>query len=164
MTTDFMGQEIWRDGSGDDHESEQTVGVVPDDRRGELPFFLRRPRFRGIARWTIASRARFCVSGSTCIASPQLQPRAVRPQPGSAIAKLSIPRLDTQLFVVEGDDDAELRRGPGHLAGTAMPGTDGNCVIAGHRDTHFRVLKDIRKGDLIVLDTGGAALQLPGAA
>jgi sortase A len=27
-------------------------------------------------------------------------------------------------------------------------------VIAGHRDTHFRVLKDIRKGDEINLDTG----------
>ena len=47
----------------------------------------------------------------------------------------------------------ELRRGPGHLAGTAMPGANGNCVIAGHRDTHFRVLKDIREGDDIVLQT-----------
>ena len=35
-----------------------------------------------------------------------------------------------------------------------MPGQDGNCIIAGHRDTHFRVLKDIRKGDEIVLQTG----------
>ena len=34
-----------------------------------------------------------------------------------------------------------------------MPGARGNCVIAGHRDTHFRVLKDIRKGDDIVLET-----------
>ncbi len=34
-----------------------------------------------------------------------------------------------------------------------MPGEDGNCLIAGHRDTHFRVLKDIRKGDEILLQT-----------
>jgi sortase A len=73
--------------------------------------------------------------------------------PGDAVAKLSIPRLDTELYVVEGDHAAELRRGPGHVAGTAMPGQDGNCIIAGHRDTHFRVLKDIRKGDEIVLQT-----------
>jgi len=74
---------------------------------------------------------------------------------GDALAKLSIPRLHTQLFVVEGDGSAQLRRGPGHVAGTVMPGQEGNCIIAGHRDTHFRVLKDIRKGDEIVLQTRG---------
>jgi sortase A len=72
---------------------------------------------------------------------------------GDTLAKLSIPRLDTQLYVVEGDGAKELRRGPGHLVGTAMPGADGNCVIAGHRDTHFRVLKDIKEGDDILLQT-----------
>lgn len=72
---------------------------------------------------------------------------------GDTLAKLKIPRLGAELYVVEGDDAKELRRGPGHLAGTAMPGGDGNCVIAGHRDTHFRVLKDIREGDDIVLET-----------
>lgn len=74
---------------------------------------------------------------------------------GDAIAKLMIPRLNTELYVVEGDGGTELRRGPGHVEGSAMPGQDGNCIIAGHRDTHFRVLKDIRKGDEIVLQTGG---------
>jgi sortase A len=84
---------------------------------------------------------------------PQLMPQPM-PQLGDAVAKLIIPRLDTELYVVEGDGDGELRRGPGHMAGTPMPGQDGNCIIAGHRDTHFRVLKDIRKGDAIVLETG----------
>jgi len=72
---------------------------------------------------------------------------------GDTLAKLKIPRLGTELYVVEGDGAPELRRGPGHLAGSAMPGGDGNCIIAGHRDTHFRVLKDIREGDDIVLET-----------
>jgi sortase A len=72
---------------------------------------------------------------------------------GDTVAKLKIPRLDAELYVIEGDGPRELRRGPGHLAGTALPGEDGNCVIAGHRDTHFRVLKDIREGDDIVLQT-----------
>ena len=75
------------------------------------------------------------------------------PQYGEALAKLLIPRLDTELYVVEGDGARELRRGPGHLHGSAMPGAAGNCIIAGHRDTHFRVLKDLRKGDDIVLQT-----------
>jgi sortase A len=72
---------------------------------------------------------------------------------GAAVAKLTIPRLDAQLYVVEGVDQADLRRGPGHMPGTALPGENGNCVVAGHRDTHFRLLKDIRKGDDIVLET-----------
>ena len=78
-------------------------------------------------------------------------PSAVRR--GDTLAKLKIPRLDAELYVIEGDGPRELRRGPGHLTGTALPGENGNCVIAGHRDTHFRVLKDIREGDDIVLQT-----------
>jgi sortase A len=72
---------------------------------------------------------------------------------GETFAKLVIPRLHAELYVVEGDGASQLRRGPGHVAGTVMPGQEGNCIIAGHRDTHFRLLKDIRKGDEIVLET-----------
>jgi len=72
---------------------------------------------------------------------------------GETVAKLIIPRLETQLFVMEGDGDSELRRGPGHLADSARPGNRGNCIIAGHRDTHFRPLKDIRTGDDILVQT-----------
>jgi sortase A len=77
----------------------------------------------------------------------------LRIQSGEAFAKLIIPRLNAELYVVEGDEASQLRRGPGHVPGTVMPGQDGNCIIAGHRDTHFRVLKDIRTGDEIVLET-----------
>ena len=72
---------------------------------------------------------------------------------GDTVAKLEIPRLSGEWYVVEGTDDRDLRLGPGHLPGTAFPGEKGNCVIAGHRDTQFRKLKDIRKGDEIVLTT-----------
>ena len=86
------------------------------------------------------------------------QPETETPRPpavslGDALAKLSIPRLNAEYYVVEGAGKKELRRGPGHLRGTAMPGTLGNCIIAGHRDTHFRVLKDLRRGDQIVVQT-----------
>ena len=39
------------------------------------------------------------------------------------------------------------------MPGSALPGKTGNCIIAGHRDTHFRMLKDLRKGDEIILQT-----------
>ena len=77
----------------------------------------------------------------------------VPPRLGQSIAKLTIPRLSADLYVVEGDGARQLRLGPGHLTGTVLPGSHGNCVIAGHRDTHFRILKDIRKGDEIVIET-----------
>ncbi|HEY1239968.1 MAG TPA: class D sortase [Bryobacteraceae bacterium] len=77
-----------------------------------------------------------------------------RVQPGDTVAKLIIPRLHVELYVVEGTDPADLRIGPGHLTGTAMPGEEGNCVIAGHRDTHFRILEQIRRGDPVILETG----------
>lgn len=90
-------------------------------------------------------------------ASPAPPPRVPEPpappSPGSAVCRLAIPRLGTHFFVVEGTDRSDLRIGPGHMQGSALPGMDGNCIIAGHRDTHFRVLKDIRKGDDIVLQT-----------
>jgi sortase A len=72
---------------------------------------------------------------------------------GDTVARLTIPRLGGEWYVVEGTEDATLRLGPGHLSGTAFPGEKGNCVIAGHRDTQFRKLKDIHKGDEIVLST-----------
>jgi sortase A len=73
--------------------------------------------------------------------------------PQGPFARLSIPRLHTDLLVVSGTGKSDLRKGPGHLRGTAFPGASGNSVIAGHRDTHFRVLKDIRVGDRIVIQT-----------
>jgi sortase A len=84
---------------------------------------------------------------------PTLAAGSVRLLPGDVFARLSIPRLHTALYVVEGTDHDELRRGPGHLEGTAMPGDGGNCVIAGHRDTHFQVLANIREGDKIEITT-----------
>ena len=87
---------------------------------------------------------------------PVGRPKAPAPErfiPGETIAKLIIPRLDAEIFIVEGDGEEELRRGPGHLSDSARPGGPGNCVIAGHRDTHFRVLKDIKKGDDILIET-----------
>ncbi len=89
--------------------------------------------------------------------SAHLRPATIR-QPtryakGDSIARLSIPRLSATLYVLEGTEDKDLKRGPGHLQGTVMPGSEGNCVIAGHRDTHFRVLKNISRGDEIVVQS-----------
>ncbi|MCL4401636.1 MAG: class D sortase [Acidobacteria bacterium] len=90
-------------------------------------------------------------SGGNPASEQQAVPDQAVPDLGPAFARLSIPRLSASWFVFQGTNTKELRLGPGHMEGTALPGAPGNCVIAGHRDTHFRVLKDVRKGDEIVV-------------
>jgi sortase A len=69
------------------------------------------------------------------------------------LAMLSIQRLKLKVPVFEGTEESELNRGAGRIIDTAMPGTDGNIGIAGHRDGFFRCLKDIQIGDLVELAT-----------
>jgi sortase A len=69
------------------------------------------------------------------------------------LALLRIPRLRLEVPVLEGTDDLTLNRGIGHIAGTSLPGQEGNIGIAGHRDGFFRVLKDVAPGDEIELVT-----------
>jgi sortase A len=76
-----------------------------------------------------------------------------RPVRGERLAMLNIPRLGVSLVVLEGADDGTLKKGPGHIEETAYPGELGNVAIAGHRDTHFRPLRNIRLNDEITLNT-----------
>jgi LPXTG-site transpeptidase (sortase) family protein len=72
---------------------------------------------------------------------------------GAPIGELSIPRLGLVTMVLHGSDEGTLRRGPGHVEHTALPGEPGNVAIAGHRDSFFRPLRRVRTGDDIYLDT-----------
>jgi sortase A len=86
----------------------------------------------------------------------QPAPKAIhRVGKGETFARLSIPRLDSHWIVFEGADKSELRMGPGHLIQTALPGSRGNCVIAGHRDTQFRVLQKVKIGEDISVEIEG---------
>ncbi len=85
---------------------------------------------------------------------PPPAPVPLHPARGAAIAQLSIPRLGLSTVVVEGSGESELALGPGHIEGTALPGAGGNVGVAGHRDTFFRPLRQIRKNDAITLAIG----------
>jgi sortase A len=74
---------------------------------------------------------------------------------GGSIGEIRIPRLGLAAMVAQGDSASVLQRAVGHLAGTALPGEPGNVVLAGHRDTFFRPLKQVRVGDVISLTTRG---------
>ena len=63
------------------------------------------------------------------------------------LAKLTFGRGSAELIVLEGSSGRNLAFGPVHDPASVLPGKPGNSVIAGHRDTHFRVLKDLKSGD-----------------
>jgi len=88
-------------------------------------------------------------------------PPAVRPtvRRGEVLGELKIPRLNLSVMVFEGADSAILKIGAGHIPGTALRAGNGNIGIAAHRDTYFRPLRDIHKGDVIMLRTPSGASQ-----
>ena len=65
---------------------------------------------------------------------------------------VKLPRTGAADNVVEGVEPGDLALGAGHLPGSALPGEDGNCVIAGDRTgqlmSHLNLLEE---GDTILL-------------
>jgi len=74
-------------------------------------------------------------------------------QSSGPVGRLTIPRLKLRAIVREGVGEDTLSLALGHIPDTAMPGQMGNVGVAGHRDTIFRSLRDIRRNDLIVFET-----------
>lgn len=72
---------------------------------------------------------------------------------GDLVGRIKIPRVGVSAIVLHGVGKKTLRRGVGHIPGTALPEHDGNVGLAGHRDSFFRGLKDIRTDDTIELTT-----------
>jgi sortase A len=72
---------------------------------------------------------------------------------GSIVGRLEIPRLGTSVVVFEGTDAGTLDLGAGHWTGSPLPGEDGNVVMAAHRDTFFRSLRNIRNHDAVDVAT-----------
>jgi sortase A len=84
-------------------------------------------------------------------------PQAIQPKPvikpGDVLGRLDIPRLGLSVAVLQGTRSRILKLGAGHIQNTPFPGEAGNSGIAGHRDTFFRALKDVRKDDEIEFQT-----------
>jgi sortase A len=69
------------------------------------------------------------------------------------VGRIEIPRLGISAIIAEGIDPRTLRRAVGHVPSTALPGEEGNVVLAGHRDSFFHALKDVRSGDQVKITT-----------
>ena len=126
----------------------------------------------GVYVWSIADAAWYQTSQTAVFreatvpaAVPEVSPVAVRgaarPAKGDprAWGRLEIPKVNLAVVVREGIDSRTLRRAVGHVPGTALPGDAGNVVIAGHRDTFFRDLRRVERGDELRLTTAAGAFR-----
>jgi sortase A len=87
---------------------------------------------------------------ATKAAAPD-RPAPARPSEGDALGIVEVPSVGISVVFLEGVSDQTLLTGPGHLPWTALPGSADVSVLAGHRDMHFRNLKDVSIGSRIVL-------------
>ncbi len=98
-----------------------------------------------LAQWLIADAWRQSLETGTL----------VKPWPWAdtwPVARLRLPRGD-DLFVLAGAAGNSLAFGPGHESASALPGQPGVSVIGGHRDTHFRALKDLQLQESITVQS-----------
>ncbi len=108
-----------------------------------------------VARLDQASqnRALESIRGESESTKPAPPPKPAPLQPRALVGRLEVPRLGMKTIVREGVDSGTLRRAVGHVPESALPGQPGNAALAGHRDTFFRPLKNIRKDDRIKVTT-----------
>ena len=72
---------------------------------------------------------------------------------GPVSGVLHIPSLKLKVPIYPDESDLHLNRGVGLVSGSGSPDQGGNAAIAGHRDGYFRVLKDIKRGEVIEIQT-----------
>ena len=70
--------------------------------------------------------------------------------------KILIPKIELEYIVYEGTDTVTLKKGPGHMIPTPLPGEEGRCTLSGHRTTYgspFNRVDELEEGDIIYLET-----------
>ena len=80
---------------------------------------------------------------------------AVKPWPWAdtwPVARLVAPAQRAEFLVLAGASGRTIAFGPGHVDGTPLPGTAGNSVIGGHRDTHLAFLRHVKRGETITVE------------
>lgn len=81
----------------------------------------------------------------------------IKPYPKPRVlGRIYISDIDVDLILVEGAGSKELKWGAGHISGTSLPGEDGNCAIAAHRNytfgSYFSRLDELSTGSSVVVD------------
>src|SRR5690606_21759047 len=75
-------------------------------------------------------------AASEVVAPSQPLVMETAPVQGVPIGRIIIPTAEVDNILVEGVDPRDLKKGPGHMPWTPLPGQPGNSVISGHRTTY----------------------------
>jgi sortase A len=151
----FIGYELW------------FTGIYTRHAQHTLTSQLEKSWSSGPAVAPVASGPATSSPAPSSATSPVASPTASAPAdtspvvPGDAVGIIRIPRLGLSYSyaIVEGTTTADLKKGPGHYSGTALPGQIGNLVISGHRTTYlapFNGLAELQPGDAIIIETKDA--------
>ncbi|MGH9054023.1 MAG: sortase [Acidimicrobiia bacterium] len=107
------------------------------------------PTMAGSPETTVPPQEPLAVPGVELLAEPA-------PLEGAPLGHLIIPEAGVDHVMVEGVGGADLRKGPGHMPWTPLPGQPGNAVVSGHRTTYgapFWDLNLLEPGDDIFVET-----------
>lgn len=97
-------------------------------------------------------------------------PKEFDPGPSDPVFRLRIPKMDLNMIVVEGVEEEQLEKGPGHYPQCdddfspphctdfreSFPGGKGRVIVSGHRTTYaapFWDLNELKKGDEVIAET-----------
>ena len=75
------------------------------------------------------------------------------------IGTITLPSLEQSWPIFEGTDDPELARGVGHYLNSVLPGESDHAVLAGHRETVFNRLGELKIGEKINISTSAGVFQ-----
>lgn len=98
------------------------------------------------------------------IEAEQLYQKQLALNPDGVMARLRVPSINVDLPVLHGTSDEVLKRGVGHLFGTALPvgGQGTHTVLTGHAGipeaTLFTHLEDVVLGDSVDVEVYGEVL------
>jgi sortase A len=122
-------------------------------------FVMKRKEVDVLASWDDQILDLQSTTATTEDSDPELKKESIDVDTSQKVPfKISIPDIGSEWVVNEGTDTATLKEGPGHLIGSALPGEDGKCVVAGHRTTYgapFNRVDELEKGDQILIETLG---------
>ncbi|TYS18129.1 class D sortase [Rossellomorea vietnamensis] len=71
---------------------------------------------------------------------------------GDVVGILNIPALNRELPIIEGTDEEELEKGVGHYSSTKLPNQQDRIFLAGHRDTVFKKMGELKEGDQLKIE------------
>lgn len=133
-------------------------------------FYTSQQQTRLTHEYSRLAAARGSGEGAPSRTGPPGPPRGFLPASGDPVFRLSIPKIDLDVVVVEGVGQQDLELGPGHYPDCRAEVTDGLCtdwpevwpgekgrlVVSGHRTTYlhpFLELDRLKAGDRIDVRT-----------